>query len=53
VEVRPRYRETTRYWVGYSYQGEPPMDDQKWTGISAGIPQLERQEVDCQAIATP
>ena len=52
VEVRPRYRQKTSYWLAYSYQGEPPLSDRKWSEILADSPEIERRDIDCQEIAS-
>lgn len=53
VEVRPRYRQKTHYWLSYSYSGESPLKDNKWEELTGLHPGIEQQEVDCLEIATP
>ena len=52
VEVRPRYRQKTLYWLGYVFTGESPVTVTKWAEMVESYPNLERDVVDCQEIAT-
>lgn len=47
AEVRPRYRERTRYWVNYRYTGDTPLSDTRWKLISEQHPEIQRKELPC------
>jgi len=46
-EVRPRYREHSRYWLNYTYTGESPLKDDFWREVSDEFPDLKRNEQPC------
>lgn len=46
-EVRPRYREQTRYRLEYRYTGKPPLNADNWREITRKYPEIERQEKPC------
>ena len=46
-EVRPRYREQTRYWLNYRYQNGSRMQAEYWQELQEGLPELERNEKTC------
>lgn len=47
-EVKPRYRESTRYWLRYRYTGESPITTEKWQGFKRTFPDIETARADCQ-----
>jgi hypothetical protein len=52
VEVRPRYRQITRYWQSINYAGESPITQDKWLELVERYPGIEQEETDCQEIAS-
>ncbi|MCU7843809.1 MAG: hypothetical protein KZQ93_08220 [Candidatus Thiodiazotropha sp. (ex Monitilora ramsayi)] len=46
-EVRPRYRQQTRYWVTYAYTGESPLTESKWQELLKIQPQMESKPTNC------
>ena len=46
-EVRPRYREQSRYWLNYRYQNGLRLQDSYWQELQANLPELERNEKSC------
>ncbi len=52
VEVRPRYRQKTSYWLSFSYSGESPLTEDRWKELLTRYPEAEKLTVDCQEIAT-
>jgi cell division protein FtsN len=46
-EVRPRYREQTRYWLNYRYTGDTPLTETRWQELKQQHPELERVEEAC------
>ena len=46
-EVRPRYREQTRYWLNYRYQRGSGLQDSYWQELQVKLPELERNEKAC------
>jgi cell division protein FtsN len=46
-EVRPRYRERTRYWVNYRYTEETPLSEIRWQELREQYPELEWEEEPC------
>jgi cell division protein FtsN len=52
VEVRPRYHQKTRYWLGFVISGDSPVTEAKWGELVKSFPEIEREVVDCQEIAT-
>ena len=53
VEVRPRYRQKTQYWLSYSYTDASSMTDGQWSELTTIFPEIERLNIDCQEIASP
>lgn len=47
TEVRPRYREQTRYWLNYRYQNGSRLQDDYWQELQGNLPVLERNEKPC------
>ncbi len=47
AEVRPRYREQTRYWLDYRFTGDTPLGEARWQEISKQHPDVQRQEQPC------
>jgi hypothetical protein len=47
AEVRPRYREQTRYWLDYRFTGDTPLSEVRWQEISKQHPDVQRQEQPC------
>lgn len=52
VEVRPRYREQSLYWLDYSYSGDSPFTEESWMALAEDYPELENRDMDCQEIAS-
>ncbi len=52
VEVRPRYRQKTLYWLSFTYSGDSPLKEDKWNELVDRYPTIEQRVVDCQEIAT-
>jgi cell division protein FtsN len=52
VEVRPRYRQKTNYWLSYSFSGGSPLSDNKWQELLQRYPGMEQVAIECQEIAT-
>ncbi len=52
VEVRPRYRQKTNYWLSYSFSGDSPLSDNKWQELLKRYPGMEQVAIECQEIAT-
>jgi cell division protein FtsN len=46
-EVRPRYRELTRFWLNYRYTGETLLTEPGWQQLKQQYPELERVEEPC------
>jgi cell division protein FtsN len=46
-EVRPRYRELTKYWLSYQYSGESPITASKWQDFKQMFPEIETHTIDC------
>jgi cell division protein FtsN len=46
-EVRPRFREKTRYWLNYRYQESASFQDSTWRELQASFPGIERNEGPC------
>ncbi|MCU7915950.1 MAG: hypothetical protein KZQ65_08630 [Candidatus Thiodiazotropha sp. (ex Gloverina cf. vestifex)] len=46
-EVRPRYRQQTRYWLIYAYSGESPVTDEKWQELLKTSPAMESKSISC------
>ncbi len=46
-EVRPRYREQSRYWLNYRYTGESSLNDEFWNEVESEFPDLQRDEKPC------
>jgi hypothetical protein len=46
-EVRPRYREKTRYWLNYHYQEQSSFQAEYWHELKTSFPDLERNERAC------
>ncbi len=47
-EVRPRYRQQTRYWVSYEFTGASPLSEGKWQDLVRIQPQMESNSVPCE-----
>ena len=47
-EVKPRYRESTKYWLRYQYTGESPITTEKWQDFKRMFPDIETARADCQ-----
>ncbi|MET0066573.1 MAG: hypothetical protein ABW076_09535 [Candidatus Thiodiazotropha sp.] len=45
--IQPRYRESTRYWLGYQVEGQAPLTQQDWQGLVKDYPQLVSEQVEC------
>lgn len=52
VEVRPRYRQKTNYWLSFSFTGEPPVTEAKWAEMVKIYSGIEQRSIDCLEIAT-
>ncbi len=46
-EVRPRFRENTRYWLNYRYLDPSSFRDGYWRELKANFPDLERSQKPC------
>lgn len=46
-EVRPRFRQQTSYWLGFSYMGTTPIPVERWREIIDLYPEIEQITVDC------
>ncbi len=46
-EVRPRYREQSRYWLNYRYTGDSSLSDEFWNEVESEFPDLQRDEKPC------
>jgi cell division protein FtsN len=46
-EVRPRYRQLTRYWLNYRYTGDTPLTEARWQELKQQHPELELEEGPC------
>lgn len=46
-EVRPRYRQLTKYWLIYSYTEESPVTEEKWQEFQEMFPDIENETVAC------
>ena len=49
-EVRPRYRQKTRYWLGFAFSGDSPVTDEHWKTIVRTYPGVEQLDVECGEI---
>ena len=52
VEVRPRYRQKTKYWLSFSFTGESPVTAKIWAEMVEIYPGVEQRSIDCLEIAT-
>jgi cell division protein FtsN len=53
VEVRPRFRQLTDYWLSYNYKGESPITEGDMTEFKEDYPELEHHIIACPEIARP
>ncbi len=52
VEVRPRYRQKTTYWLSFTFYGESPFSEDVWQQLIKRTPGIDKRIVDCQEIAS-
>jgi cell division protein FtsN len=45
--VRPRYRESTRYWLSYQVLGKDLISQGEWQGLVNDYPELVSEQIDC------
>ncbi|MEJ2590989.1 MAG: SPOR domain-containing protein [Candidatus Thiodiazotropha sp.] len=45
--VRPRYRESTKYWLRYEYTGDSPVTAEKWQEYKQSFPDIETTTIEC------
>ena len=45
--VKPRYRESTKYWLRYQYTGDSPVTAEKWLEYKQSFPDIESTSIEC------
>jgi hypothetical protein len=46
-QIKPRYREQTRFWLNYRFTGDEPLNKAEWQRLTEEYPGLERTEESC------